>query len=117
MPSAEMLTRDLRKGADAVAVNGKLIVYLSTQTNTPIQNPGPSSAQSAAMLQPANNGSALSINTAGGASGSRPGSTLRPTNATPEPESPAVTQASQQSPVVTAPSAAVPQPISANADV
>ncbi|TXT05323.1 uncharacterized protein COLE_06643 [Cutaneotrichosporon oleaginosum] len=37
----EMLTRDLKKGSENVAVNGKLIIYLSTQTNQPISNPGP----------------------------------------------------------------------------
>ncbi|KAK4686746.1 hypothetical protein P7C73_g3391, partial [Tremellales sp. Uapishka_1] len=89
----EMLTRELKKSAEPLAVNGKLIVYLSTQTSTPIQNPGPGSAQTPAAAAPATNASALSLNTAAGAgpsgsSGIRPGSTLRP-NGTPPPASPA----------------------------
>ena len=120
---SEMLTRELKKGSEAVAVNGKLIVYLSTQTNTPIQNPGPSSSQSATVLQPQSNGSAISLNTVGAvansASGSRPGSQLRPANATgtPEPDSPAAALGTSESmsPVISPPSAAVPQPISSNA--
>ncbi|GMK59791.1 hypothetical protein CspeluHIS016_0900080 [Cutaneotrichosporon spelunceum] len=36
----EMLTLDLKKGSENVAVNGKLIIYLSTQTNQAIPNVG-----------------------------------------------------------------------------
>lgn len=57
-----MLTRDLKKGSDgSVAVNGKLIIYLSTQTNTPISNPVPSGSNNA-MLAPAANDSGVSVN-------------------------------------------------------
>ena len=101
-----MLTRELKKGSEGVAVNGKLIVYLSTQTNTPIQNPGPSTGAADSNAQQAN-GSVLSPNTAGG-SGSRPGSTLRPN----EPDTPAP---ENQTPIITQPSAAVPQPQNPNA--
>ena len=107
-----MLTRELRKGSDQVTVNGKLIVYLSTQTSTPIQNPGPGSSASGSVLQSTQNDSTASLtNPLGAASGSRPGSTLRQAS-TPEPESPA---AAQNSPVVVPPSAEVPQPIMTNA--
>ncbi|GAA97867.1 hypothetical protein E5Q_04547 [Mixia osmundae IAM 14324] len=34
----ETLTRDLKKSNDALSVNGKLIVHLSTNTSTPIRN-------------------------------------------------------------------------------
>ncbi|KAF8334176.1 uncharacterized protein EI90DRAFT_3051375 [Cantharellus anzutake] len=37
----EMLTLDLKKSNDNLVVHGKLVVYLSTDTNTPIPNPGP----------------------------------------------------------------------------
>ena len=125
---AEMLTRELKKGSEQVAVNGKLIVYLSTQTNTPIQNPGPSASQSADT-----NGSSsvFGFGNGGGAaisSAPRPGSDLRSVTAseTPEPESPSTRldgippsvsnpAPDVQSPVIAQPSAAVPQPISSNA--
>ncbi|WWD16351.1 hypothetical protein CI109_100777 [Kwoniella shandongensis] len=109
----EMLTKELKKGSDNQAVQGKLIVYLSTQTNTPIQNSVPAASGSNNVLTPTANGSALSVNTAGAvqSGGSRPGSTLRPANASPEPESPAT----GETPVVVAPSAAVPSPMSTNA--
>jgi len=38
----EMLTLDLKKSNDNLVVHGKLILYLSTNTSTPINNPGPS---------------------------------------------------------------------------
>jgi len=109
----EMLTRELKKGSEQVAVNGKLIVYLSTQTNTPA-NSGPSNSSSGTMPTTANNGSAVNLNTptAGGANASRPGSTLRPADA----DSPALINGlSDQSPIITAPSSAVPQPINPSA--
>lgn len=110
----EMLTRELKKGSDNAAVNGKLIVYLSTQTNTPIANAGATSGATATNQA---NGSNINVNTAAaaaaGSSGSRPGSTLRAT----EPDSPAtpLTGPENQSPVITQPSAAVPQPLNPNA--
>ena len=97
-----MLTRELKKGSEQVAVNGKLIVYLSTQTNTPISNPGPSNPAITSVPGDAN-------------AGSRPNSTLRPVNGTPEPSSAAVPTQSQV-PIVAPPSAAVPQPIMTNAE-
>lgn len=36
-----MLTRELKKSSDNLAVHGKLIIYLSTNITGPIQNPGP----------------------------------------------------------------------------
>ncbi|KAG8858513.1 hypothetical protein FRB96_005184 [Tulasnella sp. 330] len=38
----EMLTLDLKRSNDNLVVHGKLIIYLSTNTSTPITNPGPS---------------------------------------------------------------------------
>jgi E3 ubiquitin-protein ligase NEDD4 len=38
----EMLTLDLKKSNDNLVVHGKLIIYLSTNINQPITNPGPS---------------------------------------------------------------------------
>ncbi|KAF8522137.1 hypothetical protein BU17DRAFT_75225 [Hysterangium stoloniferum] len=38
----EMLTMDLKKSNDNLVVHGKLILYLSTNTSAPINNPGPS---------------------------------------------------------------------------
>ncbi|KAG6335883.1 hypothetical protein ID866_3220 [Astraeus odoratus] len=38
----EMLTLDLKKSNDNLVVHGKLIIYLSTNVNQPISNPGPS---------------------------------------------------------------------------
>lgn len=40
--SPEMLTLDLKKSNDNLVVHGKLIIYLSTNVNQPINNPGPS---------------------------------------------------------------------------
>ncbi|WVQ93741.1 hypothetical protein IAU59_000818 [Kwoniella sp. CBS 9459] len=115
----EMLTKELKKGSDGQAVQGKLIVYLSTQTNTPLPSTGAAASGSNTMLNAPANGSALSLNTAAAVNtaGSRPGSTLRPANASPEPESPNVSAAAATSegPTIAPPSAAVPQPISANA--
>lgn len=37
-----MLTLDLKKSNDNLVVHGKLIIYLSTNINQPISNPGPS---------------------------------------------------------------------------
>ncbi|KIJ27445.1 hypothetical protein M422DRAFT_271426, partial [Sphaerobolus stellatus SS14] len=42
----EMLTLDLKKSNDNLVVHGKLILYLSTNTSTPITNPGPSNGAS-----------------------------------------------------------------------
>ena len=39
---SEMLTLDLKKSNDNLVVHGKLIMYLSTNVNQPISNPGPS---------------------------------------------------------------------------
>jgi len=40
-----MLTLDLKKSNDNLVVHGKLIIYLSTNVNQPIANPGPSQVQ------------------------------------------------------------------------
>ncbi|KZS99827.1 HECT-domain-containing protein [Laetiporus sulphureus 93-53] len=42
MGGHEMLTLDLKKSNDNLVVHGKLILYLSTNVNQPISNPGPS---------------------------------------------------------------------------
>ena len=41
----EMLTLDLKKSNDNLVVHGKLIIYLSTNVNQPMSNPGPSQVQ------------------------------------------------------------------------
>ena len=103
-----MLTRELKKGSEQVAVNGKLIVYLSTQTATPSQNNGSSTSQSADLSTGA---SAASLT----ATSSRPGSQFRP-NGTPEPDQSMSPRSNSdaQSPTIVQPSSAVPQPISSN---
>lgn len=40
----EMLTRDLKKSSDNLPVHGKLILYVTTNTSGPIQNPGPTAS-------------------------------------------------------------------------
>lgn len=37
-----MLTRDLQRSNDNLAVHGKIIIHLSTNLSTPLSNPGPS---------------------------------------------------------------------------
>ncbi|KZV92851.1 HECT-domain-containing protein [Exidia glandulosa HHB12029] len=44
LDSHEMLTLELKKSNDNLVVHGKIILYLSTNTSQPIQNPGPSAA-------------------------------------------------------------------------
>ncbi|KAL1411894.1 hypothetical protein Q8F55_002880 [Vanrija albida] len=94
----EMLTRDLKKGSEKVAVDGKLIIYLSTQTATPITNP-PQNAANTASTSAAAGDSAISVNT---------GNQLRAANGTPEPESPAAVTSSPA--VAPVPAAANPPP-------
>lgn len=48
LPFVEMLTLDLKKSNDNLVVHGKLILYLSTDTTSPIRNPGPSQIRGAA---------------------------------------------------------------------
>jgi E3 ubiquitin-protein ligase NEDD4 len=81
-----MLTRDLKKGSENVAVNGKLIIYLSTQTNQPITNPGPTVEDRNATMIPQNNSSAA-VNA--GSSGIEARQNNAPTPK--QPSSPAVT--------------------------
>ncbi|KAI9632877.1 ubiquitin-protein ligase [Dioszegia hungarica] len=97
----EMLTRELRKGSDQVTVQGKLIVYLSTQTQTPIANPGPSTSTSGATI------ASTAADTS--AATSRPASSIRPS------DDPPAIQPENQTPIITAPSAAVPLPQNPNA--
>lgn len=40
--STEMLTLELKKSNDNMPVSGKIIIHLSTNTSTPLNNPGPS---------------------------------------------------------------------------
>mgnify|MGYP002718946465 CR=1 FL=1 len=100
-----MLTRELKRGTDSAAVNGKLIIYLSTQTNTPISNPGPSTAASSTPQQANTNGT-------NSAPGSRPTSQVRPNG---EADGTPLGGPENQSPIITSPSTAVPQPINPNA--
>ncbi|KAG8826479.1 hypothetical protein FRC19_008833 [Serendipita sp. 401] len=50
----ETLTLDLQRSNDALAVHGKIIIHLSTNVSTPLNNPGPS--QSRAQLAVATGG-------------------------------------------------------------
>ncbi|NXD32198.1 PUB1 ligase, partial [Spelaeornis formosus] len=92
----EMLTRELKRGTDSAAVNGKLIIYLSTQTNTPISNPGPSTAASSTPQQANTNGT-------NSAPGSRPTSQVRPNG---EADGTPLGGPENQSPIITSPSTA-----------
>jgi E3 ubiquitin-protein ligase NEDD4 len=42
--SIEMLTKELKKSSENLPVHGKLILYVTTNTTGPIQNPGPSAS-------------------------------------------------------------------------
>lgn len=44
-----MLTKELKKSNDNLAVHGKIIIYLSTNISQPIQNPGHPAANSPAL--------------------------------------------------------------------
>lgn len=62
----EMLTLDLKKSNDNLVVHGKLIIYLSTNTASPIPNPGPSQLSGASnpladMQNPQMNPSQVSL--------------------------------------------------------
>ena len=66
-----MLTLDLKKSNDNLVVHGKLILYLSTNTNTPITNPGPShgAAIAPALGDLSLNASNVSLTPSNGAAG------------------------------------------------
>ncbi|OWZ27082.1 E3 ubiquitin-protein ligase NEDD4 [Cryptococcus neoformans c45] len=72
----EMLTKELKKGFDGQSVQGKLIVYLSTQTNAPISN-NTAASSSTNVATPAPAASALASNNAAGQSISRPASAIQ----------------------------------------
>lgn len=55
----EMLTRELKKSSENLPVHGKLILYVTTNTSGPIQNPGPAASSNTA----ANTTSAASTST------------------------------------------------------
>lgn len=59
----EMLTLDLKKSNDNLVVHGKLIIYLSTNVNQPMSNPGPSQVQgvTSALADMGMNESSLSL--------------------------------------------------------
>lgn len=94
-----MLTRELKKGSDGMNVQGKLIVYLSTQTNGPAAASGSSTGNTAGVGSSTNT---LSPSVSAGGAGRSESETASPL-------------ADGQTPAVAPPSAAVPQPISANA--
>ncbi|KIR59417.1 E3 ubiquitin-protein ligase NEDD4 [Cryptococcus bacillisporus CA1873] len=76
----EMLTKELRKGSDGQAVQGKLIVYLSTQTNAPVSN-NTAASSSTNVATPAPAASSLASNNTTGQSISRPASAIQPAQA------------------------------------
>ena len=60
--STEMLTIELKRSNDNMPVSGKIIVHLSTNTSTPLSNPGPSQlAGSGFMSVLPSNSSAVSL--------------------------------------------------------
>ncbi|KAG6376092.1 hypothetical protein JVT61DRAFT_2064 [Boletus reticuloceps] len=71
----EMLTLDLKKSNDNLVVHGKLIIYLSTNVNQPISNPGPSQVQgvTTALADMGMNESSISLSPSGAGP---PGDTL-----------------------------------------
>ncbi|ODN77191.1 hypothetical protein L202_05714 [Cryptococcus amylolentus CBS 6039] len=73
----EMLTKELKKGSDGQAVQGKLIVYLSTQTSGPAQSAAPGAAAGSNIATPSATANASSLNVSSAAAGiSRPTSTV-----------------------------------------
>ena len=86
-----MLTLDLKKSNDNLVVHGKLVLYLSTDTNTPIPNPGLSqtSGNPLAVLEGLNPSTSELVATGQAAGGTpRPGaSTLEVPSAIPSPAS------------------------------
>ncbi|KGB76665.3 hypothetical protein CNBG_2503 [Cryptococcus deuterogattii R265] len=76
----EMLTKELKKGSDGQAVQGKLIVYLSTQTNAPVSN-NTAASSSTNVATPAPAASSLASNNTAGQSISRPASAIQPAQA------------------------------------
>lgn len=72
--STQMLTLDLKKSNDNLVVHGKLIIYLSTNVQQPISNPGPSAVAglATALSNMGIDGAAASALSPGGASSSQP---------------------------------------------
>jgi len=69
--STEMLTMELKRSNDNLPVSGKIIVHFSTNTSTPISNPGPSQlAGSSSLSALPSNASAVSLVPPGTASSS-----------------------------------------------
>ncbi|KAH7889762.1 hypothetical protein F5I97DRAFT_1924285 [Phlebopus sp. FC_14] len=70
----EMLTLDLKKSNDNLVVHGKLIIYLSTNVNQPISNPGPSQVQgvTTALADMGMNESSVSLSPNGGGPSGNP---------------------------------------------
>ena len=62
-----MLTLDLKKSNDNLVVHGKLVIYLSTNVNQPIPNPGPSQVQgvTTALADMGMNESSISLSPSG----------------------------------------------------
>lgn len=103
-----MLTKELKKSNDNLVVHGKIIIYLSTNISTPIQNPGHTAATSPALNDHADGhasiGSSLNASSSSAQASSRPNSLVPPTEparvSTPAPvtvpnPAPAVPQQSQ----------------------
>ena len=93
----EMLTRELKRGSDNAAVQGKLITYVSTTANAPATAASGPSGTAASGSGVAESTSASTVASAPSASASA--------SAPPPP-------ASSSGPTVVAPSQAVPQPMS-----
>ena len=61
-PFTEMLTIELKRSNDNMPVSGKIIIHLSTNTSTPLSNPGPSQRTGSSSLSAMpSNASAVSL--------------------------------------------------------
>ncbi|KAL4074493.1 hypothetical protein V8B97DRAFT_2005434 [Scleroderma yunnanense] len=100
----EMLTLDLKKSNDNLVVHGKLIIYLSTDVNQPISNPGPSQLHgvTSALADMGMNESSISLSPNG------PGASGNPLSRTSSAH--ATTTESTSTPLLTMPTPHIPSP-------
>ena len=117
-PSAEMLTLELKRSNDNLPVSGKIIIHLSTNTSTPLNNPGPSQLAGPSSLNALReNSSAVSLvppATAGSSSNTPVAST--PGGVTSDGDGGPNTEASQRSDTTTTPAATGTNEISTSSD-
>lgn len=105
-----MLTKELKKSNDNLVVHGKIIVYLSTNISTPIQNPGHTAAASPALNDHSTDGPNATGSTLNASSSSQAGSSSsRPNSLVPPATEAARVQTPTPAPAAQAPSPVVPQ--------